>query len=94
MAIDHKGKKPVVDGLKLRFVRFSGHALTQGVVNTKIDGVPVRVYSAAKTVADPSSTEGKWAATSQQEFCEKAQLAENVANRGSGISRKYAGSTK
>jgi predicted transcriptional regulator of viral defense system len=52
MAIDRKTKKPVVDGLKLRFVRFSGHALTQEVVNTKIDGVPVRVYSAAKTVAD------------------------------------------
>jgi len=52
MAIDRKAKKPVVDGLKLRFVRFSGLALTQGVVNTKIDGVPVRIYSAAKTIAD------------------------------------------
>jgi predicted transcriptional regulator of viral defense system len=52
MAIDRKAKKPVVDGLKLRFVRFSGDALTQGVVNTKIDGVPIRIYSAAKTVAD------------------------------------------
>jgi len=38
--------------LKLRFVRFSGDAFTQGVVNTKIDGVPVRIYSAAKTIAD------------------------------------------
>jgi high-affinity nickel permease len=36
----------------LRFVRFSGQALTQGVVNTRIDGVPVRIYSAAKTIAD------------------------------------------
>jgi predicted transcriptional regulator of viral defense system len=52
MAINRKAKKPVVDGLNLRFVRFSGDALTQGVVNTKIDGVPVRIYSAAKTVAD------------------------------------------
>jgi hypothetical protein len=52
MAIDRKAKKPVVDGLKLRLVRFSCLALTQGVVNTKIDGVPVRIYSAAKTVAD------------------------------------------
>jgi predicted transcriptional regulator of viral defense system len=25
---------------------------TQGVVNTKIDGVPVRIYSVAKTIAD------------------------------------------
>src|SRR5271168_3894978 len=52
MAIDFKAKKPVADGLKLRFVRFSGQALTQGVVNMKIDGVPIRIYSAAKTVAD------------------------------------------
>jgi predicted transcriptional regulator of viral defense system len=52
MAIDRKAKKPIAEGLKLHFVRFSGRALTQGVVNKKIDGVPVRIYSAAKTVAD------------------------------------------
>ena len=52
MAIDRKARKPVVKGLSLRFVRFSGDALTQGVVNTRIDGIPVRVYSVAKTVAD------------------------------------------
>src|SRR5271170_3579252 len=52
MALDRKAKKPTVDGLKLRFVRFSGDALTQGVVNTKIEGVSVRIYSAAKTIAD------------------------------------------
>ncbi len=52
MAIHFKAKKPVGNELRLRFVRFSGKAFTQGVVNTKIDGVPVRIYSAAKTVAD------------------------------------------
>lgn len=52
MAINRRAKKPVVDGLKLRFVRFSGDAFTKGVVNTKIDGVPVRIFSAAKTIAD------------------------------------------
>ena len=52
MAIDFKAKQPVVSGLRLRFVRFSGQALTQGVVNTKLDGVHVRIYSAAKTIAD------------------------------------------
>ena len=52
MAIDPKAKKPVVNGQRLRFVRFSGQALTQGVVNTRIDGVPVRIYGAAKTIAD------------------------------------------
>ena len=52
MAIDFKAKKPVASGLRLLFVRFSGQALTQGVVNSRIDGVPVRIYSAAKTIAD------------------------------------------
>ena len=52
MAIDFKAKKPVANGLNMRFVRFSGKALTQGVVNTTIDGMPVRIYSAAKTIAD------------------------------------------
>jgi predicted transcriptional regulator of viral defense system len=52
MAIDPKARKPVVNGQLLRFVRFGGDALTQGVINTRIDGVPVRVYSVAKTLAD------------------------------------------
>jgi predicted transcriptional regulator of viral defense system len=52
MAIDQKARKPTLHGLEVRFVRFSGRALTLGVVNAKIDGVPIRIYSAAKTVAD------------------------------------------
>ena len=52
MAIDFKAKKPIANGLKLRLIRFSGQALTQGVENLRIDGVPVRIYSAAKTIAD------------------------------------------
>jgi predicted transcriptional regulator of viral defense system len=52
MAIDRKARRPTLNGLRLRFVRFSGRALTQGVVNGRIDGVPVRIYSTAKTVAD------------------------------------------
>src|SRR5258707_12213071 len=47
-----KARKPVVNGQLLRFVRFGADALTQGVINTRIDGVPVRVDSVAKTVAD------------------------------------------
>jgi predicted transcriptional regulator of viral defense system len=52
MAIDRKARKPNLNGLEVRFVRFSGRALTQGIVNARIDGVPVRIYSAAKTIAD------------------------------------------
>jgi predicted transcriptional regulator of viral defense system len=36
----------------LRFVHYGVDALTQGVINTRIDGLPVRVYSLAKTIAD------------------------------------------
>jgi predicted transcriptional regulator of viral defense system len=52
MAIGSKVRLPRVDFLPLKIVRFSGDALTQGVVNSKIDGVPVRVYSPMKTIAD------------------------------------------
>jgi hypothetical protein len=37
-----------LNGQLLRFVRFGGDALSQGVINARIDGVPIRVYSLAK----------------------------------------------
>jgi predicted transcriptional regulator of viral defense system len=52
MAIDRKAWKPRASGIPIRFVRFSGPALTQGVETHRIEGVPVRLYSPAKTVAD------------------------------------------
>lgn len=52
MAIDRKARLPRVDALPLRFVRFSGRALTAGVETREIEGVPVRIYSPAKTVGD------------------------------------------
>lgn len=52
VAIDRRARKPMLNGQLLRFVRFGGKTLTQGIVNTKINGVHVRVYSLAKTVAD------------------------------------------
>jgi hypothetical protein len=47
-----------------------------------------------RTKNDRPCTGEKLAATSQQKSCKKAQLEKNAANKGSGISRKYAGSTK
>lgn len=52
MAIDVKAHKPRVDSPALRIVRFSGPALREGVETQVIEGVPVRIYCAAKTVAD------------------------------------------
>jgi predicted transcriptional regulator of viral defense system len=52
MAIDEKARQPRVDYPVLRIVRFSGVALATGVLEPVIEGVKVRVYSPAKTVAD------------------------------------------
>ena len=52
MAIENKAWQPKVDELPLRFVRFSGEAFTTGVDVHTIEGVHVRVYDPAKTVAD------------------------------------------
>jgi predicted transcriptional regulator of viral defense system len=52
LAIDGKAHQPKVDWPPLRIVRFSGAALTFGVEERGVEGVPVRVTSPAKTVAD------------------------------------------
>ena len=52
MAIGTKAWRPRVDAPPLRFVRFSARTLEAGVDTTTIEGVSVRVFSPAKTVAD------------------------------------------
>ena len=52
IAIDNKARRPSLESPSLRVVRFSGKALTEGFKTHTIDGVPIRVYSAAKTIAD------------------------------------------
>lgn len=52
MAIDVKARRPRVADLPMRFVRFSGRALTEGVETHQVSRAAVRVYSPAKTVAD------------------------------------------
>jgi predicted transcriptional regulator of viral defense system len=52
LAIEHHARIPREPEIPLRIVHFSGAALTRGVEVHKIDGVPVRIYDAAKTVAD------------------------------------------
>lgn len=51
MAIDVKARIPKTE-LPIKFMRFSGPALLQGVLTRKILGATIRVYSPAKTVAD------------------------------------------
>lgn len=52
VAIDQKAWRPRSRGVKLRIVHFSGASFAEGIEKHEIGGVPVRVYSAAKTVAD------------------------------------------
>jgi predicted transcriptional regulator of viral defense system len=52
LAIPHKARTPRLPELKLRTVRFSGPAWTFGVQNTAFEGVPARITSPARTIAD------------------------------------------
>jgi len=52
IALSEKARKPRLDYPRLRVTRFSGAALAEGIETHRIEGVNVRVYSAAKTVAD------------------------------------------
>lgn len=52
LAVDRKAHRPQVDYPPLRIVRFSGSALSEGIETQQIEGVTVRVYVIAKTVAD------------------------------------------
>jgi predicted transcriptional regulator of viral defense system len=52
LAIDRKARLPRVGHPPLHLVRFSGPALTEGVEEHTIEGVPVRVTTPARTVVD------------------------------------------
>ena len=52
MAIPRTARLPRVDRPAIRFHRFSGPALEEGIQEHPIEGVRVKVYNPAKTVAD------------------------------------------
>ncbi len=52
LAINHKARSPKNGSPRLRLIRMSGKALSEGVEKHRIEGVTVRIYSSAKTVAD------------------------------------------
>lgn len=52
LAIDQKARSPKEAILPLRIVYMSGQALSTGIESHSIEGVSVRVYCLAKTVAD------------------------------------------
>lgn len=52
IALGKGARTPALTSPSLRIVRLSGPSLTEGIENHQVEGLPVRVYSAAKTVAD------------------------------------------
>lgn len=52
MAIPQRARTPRVSDLRLRFVRVSGPAATYGVEATQFEGVPARITSPARSIAD------------------------------------------
>ena len=51
LAIDRRARRPKDEQVPLRVFRFSELSLTSGVEEHVIEGVPVKVYNPAKTVA-------------------------------------------
>jgi predicted transcriptional regulator of viral defense system len=52
LAIDRKAWRPTSADLPLRIFRFSGDALNKCIEEHRVEGVPVKIYTPAKTVAD------------------------------------------
>jgi len=52
IALGKGARTPVHTSPSLRIVRLSGPSLIEGIENHRVEGVPIRVYSVAKTVAD------------------------------------------
>ncbi len=52
LAIDRTAHRTLETALPMRIFRFSGQALTEGIVKYTVSGVAVRVYNPAKSVAD------------------------------------------
>ena len=52
IALRQGARKAALTSPSLRVIRLSGPSLTEGIENHQVEGVTVRVYLAAKTVAD------------------------------------------
>jgi predicted transcriptional regulator of viral defense system len=52
MAIGHKDWAPKMDGVPVRLVRFADRLLADSVEIHTVEGVPVKVFGVAKTIAD------------------------------------------
>jgi predicted transcriptional regulator of viral defense system len=91
IALPEKARRPQLDYPRLRVARFSGPALTEGVEVHRAEGVVLRVYSAAKTVADCFKYRNKVgidvAVEALRDFSRKHRGGANELARFAGICR-------
>lgn len=52
MAIERTAWLPKVNSTVIRFFRFSGPSFTEGIIKKRVNGVSMKIYNPAKTVAD------------------------------------------
>ncbi|MEJ2585997.1 MAG: type IV toxin-antitoxin system AbiEi family antitoxin domain-containing protein [Deltaproteobacteria bacterium] len=52
LALPERAWRPKIESLPIRFVKFSAASFEAGIEEHMVEGVQIRVYSAAKTVAD------------------------------------------
>jgi predicted transcriptional regulator of viral defense system len=52
LAVPNKARPPQMQGIKIRLARFSGPALTYGVVPTEFEGVHAHITDPARTIVD------------------------------------------
>ncbi|MCH8846809.1 MAG: type IV toxin-antitoxin system AbiEi family antitoxin domain-containing protein [Proteobacteria bacterium] len=52
IAIQNRAASPRIDNPTVRIFRFSGEAFSEGIEEHNVDGVNVKVYNPAKTIAD------------------------------------------
>lgn len=92
MAIDRTCWRPTLAYPPIRFVRFSGPALTEGVERHPIETIEVPVYSPAKTIVIASATATRSAWTSPWRGCARDCAAGAARPTSSGDTPEPRGS--
>ena len=79
IAVDNKARAPRMPYPPLHVVRFSGPALTEGVELHNIEGVPVKITSVPKTIADCFKYRNKIGLDVAMEALKEAWIAKRVS---------------
>jgi predicted transcriptional regulator of viral defense system len=92
MAIERTAWRPKIDYPAIRFVRFTGDALTDGVVRHRIQGVAVPITDPARTIVDCFRYRAKVGLDVAMEGCERAFAVADARLTNSGAMHARRGS--